>query len=259
MLLCVLGRFQVQTLDGKVRTPAPMAAKVGTMLVGWPGRHVERERLITALWGDSPPAGAVNTLQAHVSTLRRLLGASAVVGEPTGYLLDVPRGHIDAEIFVHELRQATASFRVGDYARALALLDHALGLWRGEPYCDVSDPELAAHAVRLTELREVAMEDRLLCHLALARDEHDARDLVAAARELVALAPLRERRHELLINALAAAGEIGEANVVYAQAAERLQAHTGQPVGPQLTALIDALNDPDTDPPAALQLTASGR
>jgi hypothetical protein len=40
-----------------------------------PGEVVSTDRLIDVVWGDAAPATAANTLQSHVSYLRRTLGA----------------------------------------------------------------------------------------------------------------------------------------------------------------------------------------
>src|SRR5262249_43921310 len=52
-----------------------------------PGNAVSVDRLVDALWGDTPPEGAANALQRHVSTLRKLLGNDTVERRGTGYVL----------------------------------------------------------------------------------------------------------------------------------------------------------------------------
>ena len=58
------------------------------------GRVVTTERLIDELWGEDPPARARDSLQMHVSRLRKALteaGADGgrLVSQAGGYLLDV--------------------------------------------------------------------------------------------------------------------------------------------------------------------------
>ena len=47
------------------------------MLLMNSGRAVSVDRLIDGLWGDSPPDSSVNTLQVHISQLRRALMLAA--------------------------------------------------------------------------------------------------------------------------------------------------------------------------------------
>src|SRR4051794_40893046 len=52
------------------------------------GELVTVERLIEAVWGDEPPATAVNTLQHHVRHLRLVLGgADTLRWQTSGYVL----------------------------------------------------------------------------------------------------------------------------------------------------------------------------
>jgi DNA-binding SARP family transcriptional activator len=52
-----------------------------------PGRVVPTTRLVDAVWGDQPPAEAVNALQALVSRLRRALPGARFESHPGGYWL----------------------------------------------------------------------------------------------------------------------------------------------------------------------------
>jgi DNA-binding SARP family transcriptional activator len=61
---------------------------------------VSAERLALALWGEDAPAGAVKTVQVHMSRLRRALGDPDVVKTTgAGYHLRVQPGELDAERF----------------------------------------------------------------------------------------------------------------------------------------------------------------
>jgi DNA-binding SARP family transcriptional activator len=43
------------------------------------GEVVSTGRLVDVVWGETAPPTAVNTLQAHVSYLRRVLGSKAAI------------------------------------------------------------------------------------------------------------------------------------------------------------------------------------
>jgi DNA-binding SARP family transcriptional activator len=225
--ISVLGAFLVRR-DG-LWSPAPtrQVARVGTVLAGWPGETVERERIMAAVWGEKPPTTATNTLQVHVSHLRRLVGRDAVKSDGTGYSIEVPPEAIDAEQFVETVHEAARMRRRQHFARAAELLTEGLALWRGTPFPDIADPDLEARRARLSELRDQAREDLLECRLELATDAFDLGDVIAEAKELVSRQPQREKGHVLLVRALAAADRGGEAS----QAFEDAQARARQTMG----------------------------
>src|SRR5215475_13096589 len=81
------------------------------------GRPIARQQMISAVWGEEPPAHAVNLVQRHVSGLRRVLGHGGpggtasfrLVWTDAGYLLTLPGGALDLEVFEGELRRARAA------------------------------------------------------------------------------------------------------------------------------------------------------
>ena len=84
-------------------------------------RVVPRDRLIDALWGESPPASAANSVQVYVSKLRGLLGDEATDGEgllltePPGYRLHVAPGTLDADEFERLLADAKGALGAGSF------------------------------------------------------------------------------------------------------------------------------------------------
>jgi len=239
----VLGHFALRTGPERPKAVPRLVARVGCILAGWPGEWVERQRLLEELWGDRPPRTAINTLQAHVSQLRKLVGKERLIGDANGYLLDVEPRQVDAELFQELVQEAARAQRQLHLARAVGLLGEALALWNGTPYADVSDPDLRARRARLEELREVALEDRLACQLEVARDQHELHSVIADARELVTLSPLRERRHVLLIRALAAANRVAEANSALESATHHIRLVTAREPGSEITELAAALRE----------------
>ena len=79
-------------------------------------RTVSVDRLIDAVWGESPPASAQNALQVHVHALRARARRRADRHPAPGYAAAVGAGELDVERFEQPRRRGPARRR----ARALA-------------------------------------------------------------------------------------------------------------------------------------------
>jgi hypothetical protein len=100
-----------------------------------------------------------------------------------------------------------------DPARALATLDEALTLWRGEPLADAAGlPWAAPHIAELEELHLHAQERRLTCLLELGQHA----EALPQAQALSAEFPLREGLRMLLMLALYRSGRQSDALAVAA-------------------------------------------
>jgi len=225
--VAVLGPLQI-SVDGRWEAVSTrQVARLTTILAGWPGELVERDRLVEGMWGDQAPNTVSNTLQAHVSQLRRIVGKDTVQCQGTSYRLDVPPYAVDAENFAELVMDAARMRRKRHYGRAVELLTAAKELWRGIPYPDVLDPDLQARRARLEEMHEQAAEDLLESRLELCRDTFDLAEVIADAKEMVSRHPLREKGHIVLVRALAAADRPGEAGAAFEEAAEHLRSTMG--------------------------------
>ncbi|MEE6271966.1 BTAD domain-containing putative transcriptional regulator [Georgenia sp. MJ206] len=200
----VLGALEVRRAGTRTALPGtrPRTA-LAALLVHTPS-PLSVDGLIDAVWEDSVPAqprGAVHTV---VSRLRAVLGSEVVRVGPAGYHLELPGEAVDAGRF-EALRRRAAGLPP---AQAAAVLDEALGLWRGPAYAEFTDREFAvAEAARLEELRLRTVEDRAL----LALEAGAVDDAVSFLQGLVVEQPLRERAHGLLMTALYRAGRATEA------------------------------------------------
>ncbi len=192
----VLGSLEVVRDGATIDVPSRLQrALITRLLLSW-GRVVPAADLVDALWEDAPPGRPRHALHVLVSRARALLG-TALVTRAQGYALEVSKDAVDAERFEAAVRQA-GSMAERDPARAVDVLDDALGLWRGTPYGEFADTFAQADVVRLEELRLVAQEtlgEALLAIGALDR-------AVSGLSALVADHPLQERPHCLLMRAL---------------------------------------------------------
>jgi hypothetical protein len=108
-------------------------------------RSVSVDQLIDRVWADRPPQRAREVLYSYVSRLRQASAASTDVGiirQSGGYLLTVDRLAVDLHRFGHLIGRARAA---DTHTAALALLDQALELWRGNAFatldtCTVRKP-----------------------------------------------------------------------------------------------------------------------
>ena len=128
--------------------------------------------------------------------------------------------------------------RGGDPARALRLLDEALGLWRGPAFGEFASAEFArVQAARLEELRWVATEDRVEARLALGAHGEQVGEL----ERLVGEAPFRERLWGELMLALYRSGRQAEALRAYGRVRSFLGEELGIEPGPALRSLEEAM------------------
>lgn len=203
---------------------------------------VPRERLIDAVWGESPPATAVNALQVAVHGLRKLLGPDRVRSHHGGYELVVEPGELDLD----ELEGVADRARSGT-ATAMELR-HALSLWRGAVATDAYPDGVRSELARIDEQRVFLLEERIEADLAGGRDAV----LVDELEALLVEHPYRERLRGQLMVSLYRAGRQADALDAYARARRTFVDDLGIEPGPELRELEARVlrQDPDLDPPA---------
>jgi DNA-binding SARP family transcriptional activator len=85
----LLGPLAVEVDGEPVRLGSAKQRALLAQLALHGGRVAELAELVAGLWGEDPPATAVNTIQVHVSALRRALGhaGAGLQNQPPGYRL----------------------------------------------------------------------------------------------------------------------------------------------------------------------------
>ena len=159
----ILGPLEVAVDGGLVTLPARQQRVLLSALLIDAGQVVSTDRLIDALWGETPPPTAKAALHNVVAELRRLLspGGEPLTTRPPGYVVTVEGGRFDLREFETALEQGRSALADGEYTVASQRTRDALALWRGEPLADVTYEAFAAPAIaRLEEMRIVAMESR---------------------------------------------------------------------------------------------------
>ncbi|MDI9884680.1 BTAD domain-containing putative transcriptional regulator [Streptomyces sp. HNM0645] len=204
------------------------------------GRTVPVGVLIGDIWYGDPPADAVGAVQALVGRLRRALGPAAVAaGDGRGYQLRAQRDEVDLHRFDRLAGEGTRAMADGDALSAAALLDEALGLWRGPVLADL--PGRLAEAARWETRRLDAQRTRLTAVLAIGGRAEEA---LAELAESCAAHPLDERLQELRIAALRDTGRTAQALAAYEEVRRVLADRLGTDPGPGLRALHKELLRP---------------
>jgi pentatricopeptide repeat protein len=165
---------------------------------------VDRGALIDLLWPDCPPRDPHAALRPLLSRLRRALAPGAIDGREQVRLVLPEPVWVDVEAAAQAAPLAALEL-IGPGFLPAVEADWARG--RREE----------VEEMRLHALEQIGGE--------------------AAARELVARAPYRESGYRLLIEALAAAGNVAEALRVYDRLRRRLRDDLGITPAPEIVAL----------------------
>jgi len=212
------------------------------------GEIVPVDRMVDDLWDGEPPPSGVGNLQSYVSNLRRILrsGDDVVIERVgPGYRLQVGAVDLASRRF-----EALVAEAVAGATDPVALLDEALGLWRGVALVEFSHQAWAeAEAGRLDELRLSAVEARF--QALLDRGQHAL--VVPDLERAVAEHPLREQLTAHLVLALYRSGRQADALRAYERTRHHLAEELGLDPVPELVALADRVlaQDPDLAVPPA--------
>jgi len=209
------GPFVVELAGRRVEDALP--GRQGRLLFAYLAlaRHqrVSRSALIAALWGERPPASAGTALNALVSKVRAAVGPEVLRGRTELALVLPEPAHVDVEVAVASLHTAETAVAVGDWQRAWApsLTAHFVARRGLLPDCDA--PWIEAWQHRLGDIDARALECYATACLEVGGTELPGAE--RAARELLAIAPLRETAHLLLMRVLEARGNTAEAVAAY--------------------------------------------
>ncbi len=250
----VLGGLEVLRDGVQIDLGPPRQRVLLARLLINPGETVTTDRLLEDLWAGDVPDTARHALHVYVSKLRAALGADRdrLTRRDSGYCISIEPDELDATRFVAQVAEGRASLDRGDPETAHAQLESALRMWRGPVFADIADEAFVrAEAVRLNEVRLVALEQRVAADLELGR--HDV--LVEELRDLTTRHPFRERFYEQLMLALYRSGRQSEALRVYQTARSQLAEELGIEPGQTLRRLEEQVlaQDPSLDLPHTLE------
>lgn len=226
------------TIDGRdvtAQIPRRQGRVLLTYLVVNRQRHCSRDELMDVLWAESLPPDAEGALSTVLSRLRTAIGASALVGRSEVRLLLPADAWIDLEAADEAIHRAESAVAQQQWARAwgpslVALFVARRGFLRGEdgPWIDVQRR-------RLDDIRCLALECYTAVALGIGGTELHVGE--RTARELIDQAPFRESGYRLLMEVLAARGNIAEALRVYEELRSLLREELGATPSPPIQAL----------------------
>ena len=205
-------------------------------------RHVGRDELIDALWPDQPPVSEDAALRTLLSRLRSSLGASSLAGRDE-LILSLPEPvWIDVEAAAAEVARALEALDRGDARRAWALAQVPLniasrGLLPGAQATWLEVPRRELEDVRQQALEVIGRAGLLMGGTQLQSAER-------AARTLIENEPYRESGYVLLMEALAARGNVAEGLRVFDGLRTLLRDELGTNPSPDALAAHDRLLRP---------------
>jgi SARP family transcriptional regulator, regulator of embCAB operon len=220
MRIQICGPLRIEA-DGAQVDSAALPGRLGRRLwcymVLGRRRPVGRGELVDALWGDEAPENSDASLNALASRIRSVLARLAVAGTelrasggaytlvlPAGTFVDRERAwtaihHVQAVRRQGDLRAAWAEAVIANEIAARGFLAGEEGGWIENERRTLRDIEIQA----LEAICEVELE-------AMRADEAER-----AARRLIATDNLRESGYRLLMRALVASGNPGQATRVW--------------------------------------------
>ncbi len=219
----VVKRRREQTVLARLALAAPSVVSI--------------DMLIEDVWGERPPATAVDALRVHVSSLRKVVAgagiepANVIVTRPRAYRMDLASDAVD----VHRLETAVRDHDV-DTLRSLLRrwVDHDLG------NLDSGSGFFTAAAQHTVDLRTTASEIVAEADI----DEKHPERAIGMLEEVVRREPYRERSWELLVRSLHHAGRRTEA-LRTVQVARRALTEVGMETGPGLAAAEEDVLTPE--------------
>ena len=175
-------------------------------------RPVRRDELVDAVWDDHPPGAPDAGLAALLTRVRRALGPDAVEGR-SHLQLALPGVWLDVDAARAAAAEAEAALAAGDARRAAEQARAALALFERPLLPDLAGRWVDEQRTALDGLRSDALETLARAALRLGPAELPAAD--RAARALIQREPYRESGYGVLMEVLAARGNVAEALRVF--------------------------------------------
>jgi DNA-binding SARP family transcriptional activator/tetratricopeptide (TPR) repeat protein len=232
-------RLEIDGVDLAGGLPGGQATALLCYLLANPDRAADREELIAVLWPESPPRDPQGALRPILSRLRRAVAPAAIEGRDRLRLLLPTPVWRDVDEAGQRLDAARAAARRAVWETVREHSEAAVELLRPGFLPGLEGEWLDA---RRRELEDLLLEALELAARGARMDSPP--DLAAAertSRELIARAPYRETGYRLLMEALAASGNVAEALRVYDDLRVLLRDELGAVPAAEIQALHERL------------------
>lgn len=245
----VLGPLEIDGVSGPVNVVAQRQLIILMMMLIEANRVVPVDRLIEAVWHESPPATARGQVQICVSALRKIFADAdlpdIITTSTSGYMCRIDSADLDLHVFDDLTRSARKASGEGRLAEADDGFVRALGLWRGTAITSGNSRILEGVEVRLLERRASVVEEWADVRLRLGLNS----ELISDLSGLVSEFPLREGLRAKLMLALYRSGRQAEALEVYRTGRRVLVDELGIEPGEELRRVEKGIlaGDPDLD------------
>jgi DNA-binding SARP family transcriptional activator len=185
-----------------------------------------------------------------LSRLRKALGEGRLAGRGELRLLLPDDAWVDWEVAADGIERARAAVRSGAWAQAWGPASAARAIAERGLLPGLEAEWIEPLRAQLADLRVEALE--LLARIGVELGGEELAPAEHAARAAVEAAPFRESARAVLMDALAARGNVAEALLVYDDARTLLRDELGAAPGPALAARHEALlRTPPAPPPPA--------
>ena len=240
------GRVSIE-VDGHLADQGAFSGQQGRLafayLVSEGTRPVARAELVDVLWAADVPPSAEAALSAVISKLRSLLqhaglDRAALTSSPGCYELRLPPNTwVDIDAASDAIHEAESALRAGDPASAYGPSAVAHHIARRPLLPGEDGPWVNGRRARLRGILLRALECRANVYLW----NREFPLAVAAARELVALEPLHESGHRLLVRSLAESGNGAAALWAYEQCRRLIASELGVDPSRETKAVYEAV------------------
>ena len=218
------------------RIDSSLPSRQGRLLFGYlvlnRGRPVARDELIDAVWPQAMPSAAPSALTVLLSKLRATLGPEVLRGRGDLTLALPEAAIVDVEEAFAGVHAAESAVALGEWRRAWGPALRAQFIAGRRLLPEHEAPWIDEWRRRLDDVLDHSLEAYAAACLGIGGTELGGAE--RAARRLVARAPLRESGYRLLMDTLAAQGNVGEAMRVYDTARRTLREELGLAPGPAI-------------------------
>jgi len=206
----LLGPVGVYVGESQVRLGSAKRRGLLAVLLLAGNKPVTTEQLVERLWPGSRPS--LQSLYRYVTDLRAAVGPERLPHLGRGrYLLEVDSQQVDHRRFTTNVEAAEQSISSNQRAKALTLLEMALGEWQGSALGMLDGIELDSHRAALTSARRSAWTTLITLRLELG----DHAQLLLDVREARALWPHDDELFGMELRALAALNRTSELSDSY--------------------------------------------